>query len=121
MRLTNSIGFDYDFSVYVHSTAFLNSFVSPLIFFFHHLKKTIYKRLKRLAQGRSPADSSTDVSSKQTGSTGISSKPAESSDTSSKPTTETKDKGIFTLEPKVSPNHVVITVDTQDNPLEQVS
>ncbi|XP_066910789.1 tachykinin-like peptides receptor 86C [Clytia hemisphaerica] len=120
MRLTNSIGFDYDFSVYVHSTAFLNSLVSPLIFFYHHLKKSIYKRIKRLAQGKSPAESSTDPSSNQTGSTGITPKAVDSSDTPyNQPEDKTKDEE--TPEPVISPNRIVVEVATQGNPPDQLN
>ncbi|XP_066910791.1 relaxin receptor 1-like [Clytia hemisphaerica] len=63
MRLTNSIGFDYDFSVYVHSTAFVNSLVSPLIFFYHHLKKSISRLSKRSKSDRLTSISTTEHSS----------------------------------------------------------
>jgi len=44
MRMTGRLGMDYNWNVYVHCIAFLNSLFSPVIFFHHHFKGKIITR-----------------------------------------------------------------------------
>ena len=61
MRMTGHLGIDYNWSVYVHCVAFLNSLSSPLIFFHHHCKWKFASRLASQGKDETAVKSSTDL------------------------------------------------------------